>query len=511
VVPRSGADMNREGEFTASYGNFHQGSLQTSLGDHSKKFAWYGSLTANRSDYGLEPPGPEVFHDRTLGLSAFASLIYDASPKDELRFVGSVRRDYFQVPNDLRRSDTDDAERENDAFVNFSWVHTFNAKWVLTVSPFYHNNRAEFLGGANDTPVMAGSDRTSRYAGAQAEATYLDRRNNVKFGYYGFAQRDDEVFELRGVDANGDPLAIEQRTRPNGSIDAAFVEDQFKPLPWLLLTGGLRFTSFRGGVNEDSVDPRVGAAVRVPKINICFHGFYGRYYQAPPLTTVSGPLLDFAIQQGFDFAPLHGERDEEYQFGASLPVKGWLLESDYFHTRAANFFDHNPLANSSIFFPLTIERVRIRGVEASLTSPLIARRLRISAVYSHQRIEGRGAITGGLTDFSPADDQWFFLDHDQRNTLNAVADVHLPRGSWLSGTLRYGSGFLNGEGPDHLPGHMLVDLAFGHKFGEHWTVSLNTINVMNRRFLLDNSPTFGGVHFSEPRQIYLQVRRSFHF
>ena len=511
VVPRTGADMNREGEVVASYGNFNQASAEVSLGSHTKRFAWYGSFTANRSDYGIETPASQVVHDRTDGLSGFVSLVYDASPKNELRFVSSVRRDFFQVPNEFDAAAIDDVERERDGFVNFSWVHTFNAKWVLTFSPFYHYNRAAFIGGATDTPVSPRSDRTSQYAGAQVETTYLDRHNNAKFGYYGFAQRDDELFAIRGIDDNGASVNLEQRTRPNGSINAAFIEDQLKPLPWLLLTGGLRFTRFHGGVSENAVDPRVGVAVRVPLINICLHGFYGRYYQAPPLTTVSGPLLEFAADQGFGFRPLHGERDEEYQVGASLPLKGFLIETDYFHTRAANFFDHNPLANSNIFFPLTIERVRIRGVEASLTSPLIARRSRLSAVYSHQRIEGRGAVSGGLTDFSPPVDEWFFLDHDQRNTLNAVADVDLPHASWISGTVRYGSGFLNGEGPDHLPGHTLVDLAFSHKFGEKWTLSLNAVNVMDRRFLLDNSPTFGGRHFVEPRQIYVQVRRSFHF
>jgi len=513
VVPRSGGDMDREGEFTTSYGNFHQGMGQLSLGSHTKKFAWYGSLTANRSDYGIETPVPQVLHDRTLGLSGFASLVYDASPRNELRFVSSVRRDFFQVPNDqdAQAVGINDVERERDAFVNFSWVHTFNAKWVVTFSPFYHSNRAEFVGGATDTPVQPRSERTSQYAGAQFVATYLDAHNNAKFGYYGFRQNDTELFALRGIDENSVPFDIQQRTAPHGSINATFVEDQFKPLPWLLLTGGLRFTHFGGPVSESATDPRVGVAVRVPRVNICFHGFYGRYYQAPPLTTVSGPLLEFAADQGFGFTPLHGEHDEEYQFGASLPLKGWLIETDYFHTRAANFFDHNPLANSNIFFPITIDRVRIRGLEASITSPLIGNRLRISAVYSHQRIEGRGAVTGGLTDFSPPADEWFFLDHDQRNTLNTVTELQLPHSGWLSGTVRYGSGFLNGEGPEHLPGHTLIDLAAGRKFGENWTVSINAINVMDRRFLLDNSETFGGVHFVEPRQIYIQVRRAFHF
>ena len=43
------------------------------------------------------------------------------------------------------------------------------------------------------------------------------------------------------------------------------------------------------------------------------------------------------------------------------------------------------------------------------------------------------------------------------------------------------------------------------------TVSLNGLNVGNRRFLLDNSLTFGGTHYAEPRQIYVQVRYRFKY
>jgi len=46
-------------------------------------------------------------------------------------------------------------------------------------------------------------------------------------------------------------------------------------------------------------------------VNIILHGFYGRFYQAPPLSTLSAPLLRFALTQGVDFIPIRGERDEE--------------------------------------------------------------------------------------------------------------------------------------------------------------------------------------------------------
>ena len=513
VIPRSGFERDREGELVASYGNFHQGSAQINFGSHTKRFAYYGSLTGNRSDYGLQTPTPDVLHDAENGVGGFGSLVFNATRKDELRLVTAVRHDFFQVPNDRDAQDAGirDVERERDGFVNFSWVHTFNSKYVFTGSPFYHYNRADYIGGPNDTPIIPRSERTSQYVGGQAIFSVLLNKHSAKIGYYGFFQRDDTLFGLSGTDENGEPISLTQTNRPSGNLQAAFVEDQFKPFSWLALTGGVRFTHFHGNITENATSPRAGLAIKIPRVNVVLHGFYGRYYQAPPLTTVSGPLLMFAIEHGFAFIPLDGERDEEYQIGASVPVKGFMIESNYFHTYVRNFFDHNALGDSNIFFPLTIERARIRGFETTARSPLLFKRATLSFVYSHQRAEGRGAVSGGLTDFSPPDEGYFFLDHDQRDTFNAGFTGDVAARMYVSGNIRYGSGFLNGEGPEHLPGHTTFDLSVGKKFGENWTISIQAVSVANRKFLLDNSETFGGTHFAEPRQIYLQVRHRFHF
>src|SRR5207249_2210537 len=123
---------------------------------------------------------------------------------------------------------------------------------------------------------------------------------------------------------------------------------------------------------------------------------------------------------GVGFTPLRGERDEEHQFGISIPVRGWIIESDYFRTGVRNFFDHNPLSNSNIFFPLTIARARIRAFEVTARSPLLFGRGRFHLAYSRQKIKGQGAVTGGLTDFTPPAD-FFLLDHVWRHTLRRTA------------------------------------------------------------------------------------------
>jgi outer membrane receptor protein involved in Fe transport len=513
VVPRSGFERKREAQLLLSYGNFNQTNDQLSFAGHTKRFAYYTSLNGNRSDYGLGTPTAAVLHDQSNGLGGFASLIFSPNAKNQLRLVTNVKRDFFQVPNDRDAQDNGirDVQREADAFVNFTWVHTLNPKWLLTVSPFYHFNRADFVGGPNDLPVSARDRRASKYAGAQATTSLLTRRHNLKFGFFGFDQRDSDLFTLRGLDPFGAPISLSQIQNLNGNLLAVFAEDQFKPTDWLTLTGGVRYTRFHGVLNENATSPRAGASVRLPRLNWVLHGFYGRYYQAPPLSTVSGPLLALAISQGFGFIPLRGERDAEYQYGLSIPVRGWTIDSDYFRTNAQNFFDHNALANSNIFFPLTIDGARIRAFEVTARSPLLFRRGRFRLAYSHQKAEGQGAVSGGLTDFSPPVG-FFLLDHDQRDTLSTGFVLNLPGHSYASTNVRYGSGFLDGDNaPNHLPGHTLIDFSFGKGFGEDWLLAIQAVNVANRRFLLDNSNTFGGTHFVEPRQIYLELRYRLHY
>ena len=511
VITRSGFERSNEAELVASYGSFHGTDDQLSFGSHSERFAYYASVAGNRSDLGLETPSPQVLHDLGSGLSAFTSLIFNVTPSDQVRLLASARGDHYQVPNtpEQQAAGTRDTEDERDVFVNFSWIHTLSSGTVLTVSPFYHFNRAHYLGGREDTPVSPEQDLGANYVGGVSTLGVVRGKHNARFGVQVFGEHDSFLF---GVTTPGDPAAsLASRVITWGDVEAAFLEDQYRATSWLTLNGGVRLTRFSSAFTETAADPRIGAAIDLPRLGWVLHGFYGRYYQPPPLLTVSGPVLALAATEGFGFLPLHGERDEQWEAGLTIPLRGWVLETTYFHTAAKNYFDHDVLGNSNIFFPLTIARARIRGWETSLRSPRIAGRLQLHLAYSHQYAQGAGGVTGGLTDFEPPDSGYFFLDHDQRDTLSAGFYLGLPWRSWASGNVAYGSGFLDGDGPAHLSPHTTVDLALGKSIGENWSVQVASLNLSNHRYLLDNSNTFGGTHYVNPRQVIFQVRYRFHY
>lgn len=511
VVPRTGFERSRELELNATYGTFQQTNNQISFGDHTQRFAYFGSLNGNRSDYGLETPGPQVLHDRVWGLGGFASLIFNKDPSNQFRFVTSLRRDDYQIPNDQPAVDSGirDIERERDVLADFTWIHTFSPSLLLTISPFAHFNRANYDGDPNDTPISTVQHLDSTYAGAQITLESVTSKHNARIGVYGFGQHDDEFIHL--VANDGTPSNVLQQQPASGHLEAGFLEDQFKVTGWLTLTAGVRLTHFSGAISENAASPRVGATVRIPHLNWVLRGFYGRYYQAPPLSTISGPLLSFAVTQGLGIIPLKGERDQENQVGLTIPLQGWTFDVNSFRQRAQNFFDHNSIGHSNVFFPLSIAGARIYGWEFTLRSPRIRKRAGLAIAYSYQHAEAEGAITGGLTDFSPPANGYFFLDHDQRHTLHTTFDVVLPFRAWAGGNLYYGSGFTDGSSdiPKHLDPHTTLDLSLGKSIGERLSLSVNALNIANRRFLLDNSQTFGGTHYAEPRQIYVQLRYRF--
>jgi outer membrane receptor protein involved in Fe transport len=108
------------------------------------------------------------------------------------------------------------------------------------------------------------------------------------------------------------------------------------------------------------------------------------------------------------------------------------------------------------------------------------------------------------------------VDHDLRNTLNLGFNATLPWQAYASTNVYYGSGFTNGL-PDaqypgnHQPGHTTFDLSLKKNFAEKYSVSVTALNVANRRVELDNSLTFGGLHYNDPRQIYAEFRYRCHY
>jgi Carboxypeptidase regulatory-like domain/TonB dependent receptor/TonB-dependent Receptor Plug Domain len=538
VVPRTGFERDKECDLTLTAGTFYQTDDQINCGAHTQRFAWYASLNGNRSAYGLQTPVGQVVNDAVNGFGGFASFIFNPDAKNQYRLVTSLRRDYYQIPIDPDPNSIGnqvypsyglhDSETEPDGYVTFSWVRTFNPNTLLTVSPFYHYNGADYDGGPNDTPVISKVDQDAHYAGIQAAVNYNFWKNDLQAGIYSFYQHQNNYFYNHYTDGIANVPA--SSIAVNGGVVSEFVNDKFKVTPWFTLIAGLRATQFNSSISETATSPRFGAALRVPRLNVVFSGFYGYYYQAPPLSTATSALNDLANGQGFAFAPLHGERDIQWQYGVTIPYRNWTLSANNYETRATNWLDHNNIGESNIFWPITWQYALIQGWSLTLRSPNVFNHGQFHLAYANQIAKATSPITGGLICPTPVTTACPFspdnlppglspVDHDQRNTLNVGFNGNLPWRVYASTNVYYGSGFTNGlvDTPqqqypgNYLPGHTTFDLAIGKTFAENYTVSVNSVNVANRRVQLDNSLTFGGFHWNDPRQIYGEFRYHFKF
>ena len=555
VLPRNGFAFNREGELMLDVGSLSTGEAQVALGDHSEKSAWYASATGSRSNYGLATPVAAIYHDATNSESGFVSLLRNETPKDQLRVNGQLREDFFQVPYDPSQTDYEcastyycswglrDGQTERDSFVIANWVHTFSPKALVSAAPFYHLNQADYDSRLTDDPAATTWHQQSNYGGAQEDARLDVGWNSFSGGLYSFFQREDDLF---GVGANGQCLTANSPCNTTANDNAGLVEfyvgDHLRLGQYVTLLGGERFSIYRSELNESATYPRIGATVRIPKLNWVLRGFYGHFFQPAPILTVSVSVLNYAANlpntEENAFAPLPSERDEEHQFGIEIPYRGWMLNVETFKNRVNNFLDHSNLGESNMYFPIAVDGALVRSWEMTLHSPQLWQRGRFYVTYSNQIAEQRGNIIGGFicNNGNPADPiantscdlgpQYIALDHDQRETLNAGFTAKLPMHTWFATNVYYGSGFSNGLacsvpsscpndnspylGP-YLPVHTTFDSSVGHAIGERWKLSVTAINVTNHRVLEDNSITIGGFHYNDPRMIAAEVRYRFRF
>src|SRR5258708_32536713 len=168
------------------------------MGGHTNRIAYYASVNGNRTNLGLQTPTSAVIHDDANGFGGFTSLIFNLDPQNQLRLIAQARRDFYQVPVDPSDPTTGlrDVNRENDSIAAFSWVRTFSPRLVLTVSPFFHYNSANYRTDPTDIPSAATQDRSSKYGCGQASGSWVKVRNNARTGLYSFAPQDGQLFQV---------------------------------------------------------------------------------------------------------------------------------------------------------------------------------------------------------------------------------------------------------------------------------------------------------------------------
>ena len=355
---------------------------------------------------------------------------------DVLTFTGSYRRDDYQIPRDPGEEVLfENLQIERDAFVNGLWTHSTSGPGVWSVAPYYHFNRVALnpeglvdLGASID-------DRRIHDVGAKVDWSWSAASHQVRIGTNAYGSFLHDVFSLP-VGEEG--VAVADHVSQSGLNAGIYVQDRFQPTREITIDAGLRWDTTHAYQTESLLQPRAGITARIPNSGFTAHGYAGRLFQVPPLEAVGLAGSEAAAAADQAFLTVRAERDTVWEAGLTWSRRQVNIDVMYCENHASNFLDHEQLGDSAVFFPVNIEHARLRGAEFSVSTPP-EHPLRARLVYSHAYAEARGAITGGLGDIdAPAEEGYFYLDHDQRDTASASLDW-APHGGrdWAHARVQY--------------------------------------------------------------------------
>jgi hypothetical protein len=171
---------------------------------HTQRFAYYASLNGNRSNYGLQTPIPQVVHDAENGYGGFASFIFNHDSQNQFRWLlpcGRITTRSPSIPIPTQPEIRYWKRREKFpatacmmpnaspmATSSFPGFTPSIPLLLLTLSPFYHYNAADYQGGPERL-----SGHLHRKSGCQLRrsAGIVNKslwRNDLEVGVYGFFQ-----------------------------------------------------------------------------------------------------------------------------------------------------------------------------------------------------------------------------------------------------------------------------------------------------------------------------------
>ncbi len=160
AVPRTGFERDQRMRARAEFRQFLSIERSDQLRRPQQRLAYYGSLNGNRSDLGLETP---VAADRSRcreRLRRIRLLIFNADPKNQLRWSVSApaitSRCPFPRPVDVANGVIQNVRIqrcESQTVISTSPGFAPSATaGLLTVSPFYHFNSANYDSSPDDFP-----------------------------------------------------------------------------------------------------------------------------------------------------------------------------------------------------------------------------------------------------------------------------------------------------------------------------------------------------------------------
>lgn len=502
AVTRSGLGQKPTASLDLNYGSFGTLGEEATFGFGNAK--WGNFLVANFSRTGrfLDSPEFTPFHDKGNNETLFDRVDYQPGARDSLHLNLFAARNWFQIPNTYDQLDQDQRQQSRTLSFALGYQHTFSAQTLLTVNPFYRQDRINYYPSGDillDTPATLSQDRHLTNWGTRSDFSYANKVHNLKIGTQVMQTRlvenfglgiTDPLFNAICVDSSGDPVTAPGVQNPGACGEAGYVpnpdasvglipldlsrggtpflfhgraninqqnvyaQDQLT-LKNLTLNLGLRFDNYHGISTDKLLQPRVGISYLIKQTGTVLRGSYTRTFETPynenlvlSSQTGLGGLSTSAFDP-FGASPLRPGHRNQFSLGFQQSLKKVVqLDANYFWKFTKNAFDFDTLFNTPVAFPISWRESKIDGFSARISTSSI-HGFQAYTTFGHTRARFFGPEVGGLLFNSPLEAEVFRIDHDQVfQQTTYLRYQYKKNGPWAAFTWRFDSGEVAGSVTD---------------------------------------------------------------
>ena len=514
------------GTFKSIYSN----GQRISFSDHIGAFGYFFSGARQETNRRIDQPVQQLFNDHGFDYFLYSKMDYFFSEKDYITTNLNYSKTQTQIPFDSAEGINFDTQGSYNAFQTLSYYHIFSTETDNSSDLFAGFYVRE--GGLTFTTNPY--DQTVQYIGTDTSTAYTFNQNrsfisygarfkyNQEFSHYfsfntGFnlnVTNGKENFQFKNTDGSG-PI---NNSKFNGSDFSLFGQTNIHPFEWTRIEAGLRY--------DQHIAPVINLQTQFnPRLKISFFTgdfttFYLSYDRLFIPTNIEG-LSSIANIIGESASATYPEKDNLYEVGITHNfLNGFTSKLDFFHKDSSPGLDDETLGSSTIRVNVNINKVKVNGIELSLTysnpeSPLSGY-LNSSIIHAY----GTGPVSGG---FLPPGSSTapFDLDHDER--LSAVIGLNYQLKHWFIDLVEiYGSGLANGNDSynfktglfefnqgAHTTPSWIFNLSGGYKFnlGDNHILeaSIYITNLFDHAHLIKGA-FFSGASFEARRNATFKIK-----
>jgi hypothetical protein len=555
ITSRSGLDMPKRVFGTAAFNAGRFGALDGGLtvgGRLSSKVGYFLSGGASRTDRYLDPPTIDNFHNSGHGSRFTGKLEFRPSDADFVRVVASASASTFDVPNRpvSQALGVNGRQQLSDDSQTVTWLRQIGPSATLDLIGYRRAARAE-LGLSSGVPLAATQDRTLDHQGGSAALSYSSGAHRFKAGFQAERNPVSEVFSVRATSTDIDAAALlfdpRQGGRPFdfigrqvGSNIGAYVQDLVSPTAELHISAGIRIDRYSLLVTESAISPRLGVSYHIHRTETVLRGSYSRLFMPPfaenllvsssPETRALSPNSD--IGGGTD---VRSERQHAFEIGVQQALgRHARLDVSFYRKNIRNVADVDQFTDTTVTFPIAVDRGRAQGIEARLDIPVVHG---VNGYVSLSRASmiNIAPLSGGLMLGAPLKPgEEFFADHDQRwQSQFGVGYEHPSRRVFASFTGRFDSGipfFLpadfdpatfedqlalslvdldSGRAKSRVLANVLVGTQLYRRGSTNLELQAGVVNAFDTTHVLNFLSIFNGTHYGPPRTWTTRLKVSF--